>query len=188
VNVRFIPSTLPDVIIVEPVVHRDDRGFFAETYQAERFREGGIAPSFVQDNHTRSVARTLRGLHMQVRRPQAKLVRVLAGEIYDVAVDVRRGSPTFGHSVGVVLSAENFRQCYIPAGFAHGFCVLTELADVEYKCGAFYDPADEIGIAWNDPALAIPWPVTDPLLSPRDQRHPTLAEAIERLPTYGGPA
>ncbi|MES1255674.1 MAG: dTDP-4-dehydrorhamnose 3,5-epimerase [Acidobacteriota bacterium] len=180
---QFIPSTLPEVIIVEPVVHRDDRGFFAETYQAERFRANGITAQFVQDNHTRSVARTLRGLHMQVRQPQAKLVRVIAGEIYDVAVDVRRGSPTFGHSVGVVLSAQNFRQCYIPAGFAHGFCVLSDLAEVEYKCGALYDPSDEIGIAWNDPTLAIPWPVTDPLLSARDQRHPTLAEAMDRLPT-----
>jgi dTDP-4-dehydrorhamnose 3,5-epimerase len=180
---QFIPSTLPEVIIVEPVVHRDDRGFFAETYQAERFRASGITAQFVQDNHTRSVARTLRGLHMQVRRPQAKLVRVIAGEIYDVAVDVRRGSPTFGHSVGVVLSAQNFRQCYIPAGFAHGFCVLSDLAEVEYKCGALYDPSDEIGITWNDPTLAIPWPVTDPLLSARDQRHPTLAEAMDRLPT-----
>jgi dTDP-4-dehydrorhamnose 3,5-epimerase len=139
----------------------------------------------VQDNHTRSVARTVRGLHMQSRRPQAKLIRVVAGEIFDVAVDLRRGSPTFGRSVSAILSAENFRQFYIPQGFAHGFCVLSNAAEVEYKCSAFYDPADEIGIAWNDPALAIAWPVTDPLLSERDRRSPTLAEVTDRLPRYG---
>jgi dTDP-4-dehydrorhamnose 3,5-epimerase len=182
---RFTPTSLPDVILIDPVVHRDARGFFAETYQAARFGAGGIGTVFVQDNHTRSVARTLRGLHMQVRQPQAKLIRVIAGEIYDVAVDVRRGSPTFGRCVGVTLSAANFRQCYIPAGFAHGFCVVSPEAEVEYKCGALYDPTDEIGLAWNDPALAIPWPVTDPLLSARDQRHPTLAEALDKLPFYG---
>ena len=181
---RFIPTEIPDVIIVEPDVHRDDRGFFVETYQAEKYRAGGISRPFVQDNHSRSGARTLRGLHIQVRRPQAKLVRVVEGEIYDVAVDVRRGSPTFGRWVSVRLSAENFWQCYVPVGFAHGFCVLTAAAQVEYKCTDVYDPAGEIGIAWNDPALAIPWPVTDPLLSERDRRHPTLAEVAHRLPNY----
>ena len=151
---RCIPSSLPDVLIVEPDVHRDDRGFFVETYHAEKYRASGIAAVFVQDNHTRSLARTIRGLHLQRRRPQAKLIRVIDGEIFDVAVDVRRGSPTFGRSVGVVLSADNFKQCYIPTGFAHGFCVLTGTAEVEYKCSDLYDPADRSAIAWNDPALA----------------------------------
>ncbi|HEY3044853.1 MAG TPA: dTDP-4-dehydrorhamnose 3,5-epimerase [Vicinamibacterales bacterium] len=181
---RCIPSGIPEVLIIEPDVHRDSRGFFVETYQAEKYRASGIPSVFVQDNHTRSLARTVRGLHMQRRRPQAKLVRVIAGEIYDVAVDLRRGSPSFGRSVSVVLSAENFKQCYIPTGFAHGFCVLTSTAEVEYKCSDFYDPADDFGIAWNDPTLAIEWPVTDPILSDRDKRNPTLAEIADTLPAY----
>jgi dTDP-4-dehydrorhamnose 3,5-epimerase len=184
VSVRCIPSSIPEVLIVEPDVHRDRRGLFVETYHAEKYRASGIAPVFVQDNHTRSLARTIRGLHMQRWRPQAKLIRVVAGEIYDVAVDLRRGSPSFGRSVGVVLSADNFKQCFIPTGFAHGFCVLTGTAEVEYKCSDVYDPADEFGIAWNDPALAIEWPVTDPLLSDRDRRNPTLAEIADSLPGY----
>jgi dTDP-4-dehydrorhamnose 3,5-epimerase len=182
--VRCIPSSLPGVLVVEPAVHRDARGFFIETYHAEKYRANGIGAVFVQDNHTRSAARTLRGLHMQRRKPQAKLVRVIAGEILDVAVDLRRGSPSFGRSVGVVLSADNFRQCYIPEGFAHGFCVLTGPAEVEYKCSAVYDPADEFGIAWNDPVLAIQWPISDPLLSDRDRRNPTVAELGDNLPSY----
>jgi len=182
--VRCIPSAIPDVLIVEPDVHRDHRGFFVETYHAEKYRAHGIAAVFVQDNHTRSVARTVRGLHMQRRRPQAKLIRVIAGEIFDVAVDLRRGSPSFGRSVGVALSADNFKQCFIPIGFAHGFCVLTDTAEVEYKCSDTYDAADEFGIAWNDPALAIAWPVSDPILSERDRHHPTLAEVSDKLPSY----
>jgi len=181
---RFIPAEIPDVIIVEPDVHRDGRGFFLETYHAEKYGAAGLRQPFVQDSHSRSVARTLRGLHIQVRRPQAKLVRAVEGEIYDVAVDVRRGSPTFGRWVGVRLSAENFRQCYVPAGFAHGFCVLTPTAQVEYKCTDIYDPQGEIGIAWNDPAIAISWPVADPILSARDQSQPRLAEIAEGLPSY----
>jgi dTDP-4-dehydrorhamnose 3,5-epimerase len=186
--VRCIPSTIPEVLVIEPDVHRDGRGFFVETYHAGKYRASGIAAEFVQDNHSRSAARTLRGLHMQRRKPQAKLVRVIAGEIFDVAVDLRRGSPTFGRSVGVVLSADNFRQCYIPVGFAHGFCVLTAVAEVEYKCSDFYDPADEFGIAWNDPALAVAWPITDPLLSARDRGNRTLAELGDQLPSYNGAA
>lgn len=181
---RSIPSGIPEVLIIEPDVHRDPRGFFVETYHADKYRASGITPVFVQDNHTRSLGRTVRGLHMQRKRPQAKLIRVIAGEIYDVAVDLRRGSPSFGRSVGVVLSADNFRQCYIPTGFAHGFCVLSSTAEVEYKCSDIYDAADEFGIAWNDAALAIPWPVTDPLLSDRDKRNPTLAEVADKLPGY----
>jgi dTDP-4-dehydrorhamnose 3,5-epimerase len=184
VSVRCIPCSIPDVLIVEPEVHRDGRGFFVETYHADRYRACGIEPVFVQDNHTQSQARTIRGLHMQRRRPQAKLVRVIAGEIFDVAVDLRRGSPSFGRSVGVTLSADNFRQCYIPTGFAHGFCVLTSSAEVEYKCSDIYDPADQIGILWNDPALAIEWPVADPLLSDQDRCNPTLADITDELPAY----
>jgi dTDP-4-dehydrorhamnose 3,5-epimerase len=182
--VRCVPSSLPDVLVVEPDVHRDARGFFVETYRADTYRAAGMPAAFVQDNHTRSIAGTLRGLHLQVRRAQAKLVRAVVGEVFDVAVDVRRGSPSFGRWMSVVLSAQNFRQCYIPAGFAHGFCVLSREAEVEYKCSDYYDPADEFGIAWNDPALAIPWPVAEPLLSDRDRRNPALAAAMDRLPIY----
>jgi dTDP-4-dehydrorhamnose 3,5-epimerase len=138
----------------------------------------------VQDNHSRSAAGTLRGLHLQVRHPQGKLVRVVEGEIFDVAVDVRRGSPTFGRWVGVTLSAESFRQIYIPAGFAHGFAVLSQAAQVEYKATDFYDPSGELGIVWNDPALAIGWPSATPVLSARDARHPRLADVIDQLPAY----
>jgi dTDP-4-dehydrorhamnose 3,5-epimerase len=180
----MMPAEIADVLIVEPDVFRDDRGFFLETYHADRYRELGIPGPFVQDNHSRSVARTLRGLHLQLRRPQGKLIRVIEGEVFDVAVDVRRGSPTFGRSVCISLTAENFRQVYIPPGFAHGFCVLSKVAQFEYKCTDLYDRESEIGIAWNDPALAIPWPIADPILSPRDSRHPTLAELTDRLPVW----
>ncbi len=178
---KFVPTELPDVLVLEPTVFRDERGLFLETYRADEFSLRGIPP-FVQDNHSRSIAGTLRGLHLQTARVQGKLIRVVEGEIYDVAVDVRRGSPTFGRWVAVVLSAENFRQCYIPPGFAHGFCVLGGPAQVEYKCTDFYDPASEIGIAWNDPALGISWPVTTPILSPRDSRNPPLAARMDQLP------
>jgi dTDP-4-dehydrorhamnose 3,5-epimerase len=182
---RFLPTEIPEVVIVEPDVHRDDRGFFLEAYHVDKYRAGGLSRPFVQDNHSQSVQRTLRGLHMQVRRPQAKLVRVIEGEIFDVAVDLRRGSPTFCRWVGVRLSAENFRQCYMPTGFAHGFCVLTPTAQVEYKCTDVYDPGGEMGIAWNDPRLAIQWPIVDPVLSERDRRHPMVADILEQLPTFG---
>jgi dTDP-4-dehydrorhamnose 3,5-epimerase len=183
--VRVVPSEqLPEVLVIEPRVFRDDRGFFLETYHALRYTGHGVAGPFVQDNHSRSVAGTLRGLHLQVGRPQAKLVRVIAGEVFDVAVDVRRGSPTFGRWTGVRLSADNFKQCYVPAGFAHGFAVLSPVAEVEYKCTDLYEPASEIGIAWNDPAIGISWPIQQPLLSARDQGHPTLAEQSARLPSY----
>lgn len=183
---RFLTTELPGVILVEPDVHGDSRGFFLETYHERKYREGGITPRFVQDNHSRSVARTLRGLHAQLRQPQGKLVRALEGEIFDVAVDIRRGSPSFGRWLGVRLSADNFRQLYIPPGFAHGFCVLTAAAQVEYKCTALYDREDEIGVAWNDPDLAIAWPVPDPILSPKDAAAPRLAEILDRLPSYRG--
>jgi dTDP-4-dehydrorhamnose 3,5-epimerase len=181
---RVAPTELPDVLIVEPDVHRDSRGFFLETFHSEKYRAHGIVGPFVQDNHSRSVYGTIRGLHLQVRRPQAKLVRVIEGEIFDVAVDVRRGSPTFGRWVGVTLAADRFTQCYIPPGFAHGFSVLSAVAQVEYKCSEHYDASDELGLAWNDPALAIGWRVDPPLVSERDRGHPPLAAVADRLPLY----
>jgi dTDP-4-dehydrorhamnose 3,5-epimerase len=181
--VKFVPTEIPSVIVVEPDVHRDARGFFLETYHASKYRDGGVDGPFVQDNHSRSVGGTIRGLHLQQRRPQGKLIRVIEGEIWDVAVDVRRHSPTFGRWVAVSLSAANFRQCYIPPGFAHGFCVISPVAQIEYKCTDVYDPAGEIGIAWNDPQLAIAWPVAEPLLSDRDRRNAPLAAQLDRLPT-----
>lgn len=184
---RVVPTDIPGVVVVEPDVHVDGRGFFVETYHADRYREHGIAAPFVQDNHSRSVAGTLRGLHLQLHRPQGKLIRVIEGEVFDVAVDVRRGSPTFGRWVAVTLTAENFKQCYVPPGFAHGFYVVSAIAQVEYKCTDVYDPASEIGVAWNDPALGISWPVSQPILSPRDSHHPTLAELAAKLPMWQSP-
>jgi dTDP-4-dehydrorhamnose 3,5-epimerase len=181
--VQFVPTELPGVLILEPKIFRDDRGFFLETYRADECGRHGIPP-FVQDNHSRSVGGTVRGLHLQTVRMQGKLIRVIEGEIYDVAVDVRRGSPTFGRWVAISLSADNFRQCYIPPGFAHGFCVVSPEAQVEYKCTDFYDPASEVGIAWNDAGLAIPWPVASPILSARDGRNLPLAAQMDQLPRY----
>jgi dTDP-4-dehydrorhamnose 3,5-epimerase len=182
--VRFIQTALPGIIVIEPDVHLDPRGFFLETYHAAKYHDAGIDGPFVQDNSSRSVRGMLRGLHLQRRHPQGKLIRVTEGEIFDVAVDVRRGSPTFGRWVSVALSASNFKQCYIPPGFAHGFCVVSEDAQVEYKCTDLYDPASEIGVAWNDPALAIPWPVADPQVSDRDRRNPSLEAALDVLPVW----
>jgi len=176
---KFVQTGLPGVVIVEPDVFRDPRGFFLETFHAARYREGGIPYEFVQDNHSRSVRGTLRGLHAQRRRPQGKLVRVVQGEIFDVAVDIRPFSPTFGKWEGAQLSAENFRQIFVPPGFAHGFCVLSETAEVEYKCTDFYDRADEIGARWD--SVGIDWPLQRPLLSPKDAALPTLAELRRTL-------
>jgi dTDP-4-dehydrorhamnose 3,5-epimerase len=181
---RLVATEVPGVVVIEPDVHRDARGFFLETYHQTRYAEAGIPGPFVQDNHSHSAARTLRGLHAQVRRPQGKLVRAVAGEMFDVAVDIRRGSPTFGRWVSAVLSGENFRQLYVPPGFAHGFCVLSEWVDVEYKCTDFYDARDELTVAWNDPDVGVRWPVADPILSPKDAGAPRLADLMERLPAY----
>ncbi len=169
-------TSLDGVLLIEPQVHRDERGFFLESYSARTLLDHGITTAFVQDNHSRSVKGTLRGLHYQVGAGQVKLVRVLNGTIFDVAVDIRWGSPTFGRWFGEILSGDNFRQLYIPVGFAHGFCVLSESADLAYKCSSYYSPTDERGLAWNDPTLAIRWPVADPILSARDQRQPLLPE------------
>jgi dTDP-4-dehydrorhamnose 3,5-epimerase len=178
---KFLKTPLAGVIVIEPDVHRDARGFFLETFHAAKYAAAGIPAVFVQDNHSASVRNTLRGLHMQVRKPQGKLIRVVEGEIWDVAVDVRRGSATFGRWTAEQLSAENFKQLYVPPGCAHGFCVLSETAQVQYKCTELYDPADEIGIAYDDPDLAIAWPVESPLLSERDRSHSRLADLADRL-------
>lgn len=176
---KFSPTELPEVILVEPDVFRDPRGFFLETFNAARYRQGGIACPFVQDNHSRSLRGTLRGLHAQRRRPQGKLIRAVRGEIFDVAVDVRPGSATFGRWVGVRLSETDFRQLFVPPGFLHGFCVLSEEAEVEYKCTEPYDRADEIGARWD--SAGIDWPVKEPLLSPRDAALPPLADLRRTL-------
>ncbi len=179
---KVTPTALPGVVTVDPRVFEDRRGFFFESYHAERYARAGLPERFVQDNHSRSIPGTLRGLHYQLRHPQGKLVRVLRGAIWDVAVDIRRGSPTFGRWVGVELSADNRRQLYVPPGFAHGFCVPTEESEVEYKCTAFYVSEDERGIVWNDPALRITWPIAIPLLSDKDQNFPQLD--VADLPDY----
>jgi dTDP-4-dehydrorhamnose 3,5-epimerase len=180
-----IESGIPEVYVVRPRVIRDGRGFFAETYHAAKFRELGITDNFVQDNHSRSCKGTLRGLHYQLRHPQAKLCRVVQGAVLDVAVDIRLGSPTFSKSVAATLSAENMQQIYVPAGFAHGFLVLSDEAEFLYKCSDFYDPSGEYGVLWSDPALAIDWNVSAPVLSEKDRRYPRLSEiASELLPVY----
>ena len=183
---RVVPTELPGVLLVQPHVHRDGRGFFVETYHAARYREHGIDGPFVQDNHTQSAGGTLRGLHLQLRHQQGKLIRVIEGEVFDVAVDMRRGSPTFGRWVGATLSAGNFRQMYVPPGFAHGFCVLSPVAQLEYKCTDVYDPSSELGVRWNDPDLAIAWPIPAPRLSERDRHQPAFADVIARLPAWAG--
>jgi dTDP-4-dehydrorhamnose 3,5-epimerase len=180
---KVTPTSLPEVLLLEPRLHGDGRGFFYESFQALRYAEAGIPGPFVQDNHSRSSRGTLRGLHFQEPKSQGKLVQVLRGTVYDVAVDVRRGSPRFGEWVAVELSDVNPRQLWIPQGFAHGFCVLSESADFFYKCTAYYAPDAERAIAWNDPGLAIPWPVPEPLLSAKDRAAPRLQDAPV-LPAY----
>ena len=163
---NVIKTDLEGVLIIEPQVFGDERGFFLETFQAKRYaQEAGITQEFVQDNHSRSSYGVLRGLHFQKTKPQGKLVRVVSGEVFDVAVDIRPGSPTYGQWAGTHLSAENKRQFWVPPGMAHGFVVLSETADFEYKCTDYYDPSDEACLLWNDPDIAINWPVDDPVLS-----------------------
>jgi dTDP-4-dehydrorhamnose 3,5-epimerase len=183
---NFLPTDLPGVILIEPDVFEDARGFFLETWHERKYTEGGVRGPFVQDNHSYSERGTLRGLHAQLRRPQGKLVRAVAGEMFDVAVDIRRGSPTFGRWVGFVLSGGNFRQLWVPPGFAHGFCVLSERVHVEYKCTDFYDRDDELAIAWNDPQIGVAWPIGSPILSARDAAAPRLADLVDRLPGTTG--
>lgn len=175
---NVLPTDLPGVLVLEPRVFADSRGFFLETYHQARYREAGIECEFVQDNFSQSRYGALRGLHYQIRHPQAKLVHAIRGEIFDVAVDLRRGSPTFGRWTGAMLNEENRRQFFVPAGFAHGFCVLSETAEVAYKCSEFYYPEHERTLLWNDPELNIGWPIREGLLlSEKDRLGKPLAEA-----------
>jgi dTDP-4-dehydrorhamnose 3,5-epimerase len=185
-HVRVTETALEGVLAIEPAVFGDQRGFFFESWHAERYAALGLPAWFVQDNISRSAKGTLRGLHLQEPFGQGKLVQVLEGAVFDVAVDVRVGSPTFGRWVGETLSAENRRQFYIPTGFAHGFCVLSETALFSYKCTEYYHPETEITIAWNDPSIGITWPVDDPILSNRDRAGRLLSEVPrDRLPHAG---
>jgi dTDP-4-dehydrorhamnose 3,5-epimerase len=181
--VKFTPTEIPDVILVEPRVFGDARGFFMETWHAHKFAEAGLEVAFVQDNHSRSARGTLRGLHYQIARPQGKLLRVVSGEVFDVAVDMRRGSPTFGRWVGATLSADNAAQLWIPPGFAHGFYVTSETADVVYKCTDVYAPEHERTLAWDDADVAVRWPLVGgraPTLSTKD----AAGTAFRDAPTY----
>ena len=171
---KVIETKLPGVLIIEPKVFGDPRGFFKETFQAERYREAGIEYDFVQDNHSRSQKGVLRGLHFQLTKPQGKLVSCSRGALFDVVVDVDPLSATFGQYVGVELTQDNHLQMWVPPGYAHGFCVLTDNADFLYKCTDYYDPSDERGLIWNDLDVAIEWPIDQPLLSEKDARLPTL--------------
>lgn len=174
---QLIPTRIPDVLILEPKVFGDNRGFFLETYRREVFEQAG-APDFVQDNHSKSSRGVLRGLHYQIQQPQGKLVRVVQGEIFDVAVDLRRSSPTFGQWVGELLNTDNRRALYVPPGFAHGFYVTSDTAEVTYKCTTYYAPQFERSLLWNDPALGIAWPLDGaPLLSAKDAQGLLLAAA-----------
>jgi dTDP-4-dehydrorhamnose 3,5-epimerase len=182
-----IETEIPGVIILEPKVFGDVRGFFMETFSAKRYHDAGIAGAFVQDNVSFSQRGVLRGLHFQNPNGQGKLVEALVGEVFDVAVDIRIGSPTFGKWVGAVLSADNHRQFFVPAGFAHGFCVLSETALFHYKCTDYYTPASEGGLLWNDPDIGIKWPISSPQLSAKDAVYGRLKDfPKERLPVYAG--
>jgi dTDP-4-dehydrorhamnose 3,5-epimerase len=178
--VKAIETILPGVLILEPVVHGDNRGFFLETWREDQYQALGIRENFVQDNHSRSGRHVLRGLHFQHNRPQGKLVRVARGSVFDVAVDINRSSPTFRKWVGVELSDENLRQFYVPPGYAHGFCVLSDVADFLYKCTAYYDRADEMGVRWDDPEIGVQWPVKQPALSDRDKQLPLLKDLLKK--------
>jgi dTDP-4-dehydrorhamnose 3,5-epimerase len=180
---RTRSTTLAGVQLLEPTVHGDHRGFFAETFRQDAWTDAGIDIAFVQDNHSRSRLGTLRGMHFQTSPGQAKLVRCARGAIFDVLVDLRRGSPTFGRWEGFVLDDESMRQLFVPIGFAHGFCVTSEVADVVYKCSSYYDGATESGIAYDDPAIGIEWPIgVEPIVSERDAQAPRLADVAETLP------
>jgi len=179
---KRIDTKLDGLVVIEPDVFGDDRGFLVETYRGDLWHELGVDVDFVQHNHSRSVRGTLRGLHFQTEPGQAKLVRCSSGRIFDVAVDLRRDSPTFGNWEGHELDDQVHRQLLVPIGFGHGFCVLSETADVDYQLSSYYDPATESGIAWNDPEVGVEWPIDEPLLSERDKSAPKLAEVRDQLP------
>lgn len=177
---KVIETGIKDLVIIEPQVFGDDRGFFLESFQVARYAEkANIQHVFVQDNHSRSSQGVLRGLHFQKTKPQGKLVRVVSGEVYDVAVDIRAGSETFGQWYGVTLSEQNKKQFWVPPGFAHGFVVLSDSADFEYKCTDYYDPSDEASLLWNDPALSVEWPIDNPQLSEKDLQAKTLQALLD---------
>lgn len=178
---EIIKTKLKDCIIIKPKIFGDDRGFFLETYQELRYQQAGIKEKFIQDNRSRSAKNVLRGLHFQKKKPQGKLVTVTSGEVFDVAVDLRPESKTFGQYEAVILSCENKLQFYVPPGFAHGFCVLSESADFQYKCTDYYDPSDESGLLWNDPRINIEWPLEKPLLSDKDKIQPLLDEIEQKI-------
>ena len=178
---EIIKTKLKDCIIIQPQVFGDERGFFLETYQEERYIQAGIKDRFIQDNRSRSSQNVLRGLHFQKTKPQGKLVTVTDGEVFDVAVDLRPDSKTFGKYEAVILTGENKIQFYIPPGFAHGFCVLSESADFQYKCTDYYDPNDESGLLWNDPIINIEWPLPNPFLSEKDKIQPLLSEIEDKI-------
>jgi dTDP-4-dehydrorhamnose 3,5-epimerase len=182
----FTPTNdLPEILLIAPDIHGDKRGYFLETYQANLYAKHGILDSFVQDNLSYSKKGVLRGLHYQLGSPQGKLIWVVHGEVYDVAVDIRQGSPTFGKWVGVTLSSENYSQVFVPQGFAHGFCVTSKTATLVYKCTDYYAPKEERGIQWNDPSLGIHWPVTNPILSEKDRILPPLQKVPnDELPVF----
>jgi dTDP-4-dehydrorhamnose 3,5-epimerase len=187
-QLKRIDTEIDGVFIIEPVVHGDARGYFFESFHAEKYRALGIDAQFVQSNVSRSARGVLRGLHYQWPHPQGKLVSVLEGEVYDVALDIRRGSPTFGRYEAAMLTAGNHRQLWIPEGFAHGFCVVSESATFMYQCTDLYDPRADAGVRWNDAAIGIDWPVAAPLLSAKDEQSPFLADVpAERLPVYVQP-
>ncbi len=182
---EVVAAKIPGLLVIDPVVHGDARGFFLETYSRDRYAAAGVDVEFVQDNISSSRHRTLRGLHLQHPRGQGKLCSVIEGEVFDVAVDVRVGSPTFGQWVGVTLSSDNKRQLYIPPGFAHGFCVTSDRALFSYKCTDYYSGENELGIAWDDDDIEIEWPVDAPLLSDKDRANPKLRDIPrDRLPRY----
>ncbi len=179
---KRLQTRLDGLVLVEPTVHGDERGFLVETFSARAWAAAGVDAEFVQDNHSRSAGGILRGMHFQTEPGQAKLVRCVRGRIWDVAVDLRRDSPTYGEWEGHELDDVSHRQLFVPVGFAHGFCVLSEVADVHYKVSSYYDPQTEAGIAWNDPDVAIEWPIADPQVSERDATSPRLADVADALP------
>jgi dTDP-4-dehydrorhamnose 3,5-epimerase len=181
-SARRLDTQLDGVVLIEPEAHGDERGFLVETFRGHDWRELGIGVEFVQENHSRSGRGILRGLHFQTSPGQAKLVRCLRGRIWDVAVDLRRSSPSYRRWEGHELDDEHHRQLFVPVGFAHGFCVLSEVADVAYKLSSLYDPATEAGIAWDDPQIGVEWPISDPVLSDRDKGAPRLADVADDLP------
>ena len=183
---KVTPTALAEVLLIEPKMFEDERGFFYESFNATRFAEHGLPTEWPQDNHSRSTRGVLRGLHYQLRLPQGKLGTVVRGEVFDVAVDIRRGSPTFGRWTATTLSESRPRYLWIPPGFAHGYCTVSPTADFLYKCTALYDAADDRGVLWSDPRIGIEWPIAEPLLSPKDRRYAGLDEGRDDLPTYAG--